>query len=155
MRTMLMKVNGEDVELGPCDTRGAMHYVKMSDAARTVYLANTPDTNLVYLRGDTLEVRAAFLRNAPDWKIVGPAPERVPAESAPAPTPAPESAEYGAHSVGSSAHPEPDMTPKTYEQMSKAELQAQCELAGVSKSGSKADMIERLEAQADANESVE
>lgn len=159
MRTMLMKVNGEDVELGPCDTRGAMHYVKMSDAARTVYLANQPDTNLVTLHGDELQVRAAFIRNAPDWKIIGPAPVRVPVESAP-------TNDEKVRDVltsgldrelngGDDEAPEPDMTPKTYDEMSKAELQAQCETAGVSKSGSKADLIERLIAQADANESVE
>lgn len=157
-RTMTVKVGGEVHTLGEVETRGAMHVVSLTQEGRNFYLANKPDTQLVELHGEELHVRASFIRNAPEWNLAGDLPVRVTADEKRADLADEKRRKAAADDKAArDAQDEDDAndTSDGLDRMTKAELRVKCEAAGVSGSGTKADMIERLRAQDDPATAVE
>lgn len=157
-RTMTVTLDGEVHTLGEVETRGAMHVVALTSEGRNFYLANRPDTQLVELRGEELHVRASFIRNCAEWNLAGDRPARVTADEKRAELHDEKRRKAAAdEKAARDAQAENDAndTSDPYDRLTKVELQTACEHAGLSKSGSKADMVERLRAQDDPETAVE
>lgn len=131
-KVMTVELDGKKHELGPCDTRGAVHVVALTPAGRTFYLANLPDTQLVTLQGEELHVRAQFVRHMPTWRVEGDGPGSVPAK----PT---------TKTVSAPAEPEViDVDGDAYDGLKKSELQELCDARELKRGGTVAELIERL-----------
>ena len=137
-KVMTVKLDGKTHELGPCETAGAVHVVALTQAGRTFYLANKPDTQLVTLHGDMLHVRAQFIRHSPDWRVVGDGPGSAPDKPAAKPVSAP------AEPAVIDADDESTDDGDRYAGLKKPELQELCDARELKRGGTVAELIERL-----------
>ncbi len=136
-KVMTLKLDGTTHELGPCETQGAVHVVRLTEAGRTLYLANRPDTELVTLHGRDLHVRASFIRHMPSWRVVGEGPGSIPGKPAPSTHP-PAAAKPAAEDDTADV--------EGYAGMGKPQLLELCESRGLTTTSrmTKADLVELL-----------